>query len=261
MLKPQEHFQESSLLGKAKSEAILKMTAISDINKTNAMKPLAKHLNLSTQVEQPFHHRQCYFNKHKFRKSKQITVNLTKTIQVLNKDTNGIGQMKLGDKKVLTKVINLGGENENEYILLSGEGTSDKLGNELTYDETAGNDAKKKWLRKDRKCEKKMCNKLNLIETDEEDSKQESNTDSDTSIESLFSKNSSKDKLNTNQDIVSRKEDAEFKELKSLLLKFERNASNQSSDLEISESETIDSGKSKLILCGCIKQQIIHIFF
>ena len=155
------------------------MTTISELNKTNPIKAVAKHINLNTQVEQPFHHRQCYFNQHKFRKSKQITVNLTKTIQVLNKDINGIGQMKLGDKKVLTKVINLGGENEYEYILLSGEGASEKLENDLTCDEIAGKDAKKKRFRKDRKCEKKICNKLNLIETDEEDSKQESNNDSE----------------------------------------------------------------------------------
>ena len=67
---------------------------------------------------------------------------------------------------------------------------------------------KKSGLEKIGNVKRKCAIKLNLIETDEEDSKQESNTDSDTSIESLFSKNSSKDKLNPNQDIVSRKEDA-----------------------------------------------------
>lgn len=64
----------------------------------------AKHFNVSTLVDQPFHQRQCYFNKHRSNRFKQSRVVLAKTIQLFNKDTNPKFNP---DRTIASQIINV----------------------------------------------------------------------------------------------------------------------------------------------------------
>lgn len=64
----------------------------------------SKHFNVSTLVDQPFHRRQCYFNKHRPNRFRQSRVVMAKTIQLANKETN---PKYNPDRAITSQIINV----------------------------------------------------------------------------------------------------------------------------------------------------------
>ncbi len=74
--------------------------------KNNVMKQPAqiKHHNINTQVDMPFHRRQCYLTCHRADRFRTAKLPISKTIQFVNKD---LLQRPASERTYVTETVNL----------------------------------------------------------------------------------------------------------------------------------------------------------
>lgn len=194
-----------------------------------------KHLNFNTQVEQPFHKRQCYINSHKASRFRDAKVSLAKTIQLPNKEAN---QKPPAERVYSTQVIHVQDNNAEKNGNFS---SSDELEN-ADLDMFNENKCNVCHLEQRRKG-KSMKRADRDLSCDESDGETEASDTSDNFYDALETLNR-KELCDDNH-----KEDVEFRELKSLLLKFEKNAPNMSSDFDMtSYEELVESSNNNIVL-------------
>jgi len=152
---------------------------------------LIKHLNVTTQVDKPFHRRQCYLNSHRPDHFRTAKLPMSKTIQLLNKD---LLQRPSSERTYTTETINLADDDTPRDL------TSNEEENELEVATTksrqkevkssCANCVTKTRRRRYKKKKRQQQRQSAFMSEEDEDEDEEGGNESDMSNEVFLNKKS-----------------------------------------------------------------------